>query len=264
MTVFGHSHRLHRVLPPVLLLFLLGCIWQIITEAFAVPSFVLPSPLEIASEAIGNGKALLSATALTALAAVLGFSFSLVVGCLIGFAFSQWAIVRRSCYPYAIFLQTVPIVAIAPLIIIWFGTGLQSVVLVSFIVSLFPMIANATAGLTSLDRDLVDLFRLYDASGLQMLLKLRLPASVPFVIAGAKTSSGLSVIGAIVGEFFAGYGTDRYGLGYLITLTSGQLKIAYLFAAILCSTGLGLAIFGLVSWAGDWILSRWYQHKTDS
>ncbi len=236
--------------------------WHVATVALAIPAFILPSPLEVANAAAANAGRLASATALTAVAAISGFGASLVIGCLIGFAFSQWTIVRTGCYPYAIFLQTVPIVAIAPLIIIWFGTGLQSVILVSFIVSLFPMITNATAGLTTLDRDLVALFRLYGATRGQTLVKLRLPAAVPFVIAGAKTSSGMSVIGAIVGEFFAGYGAERYGLGYLITLTSGQLKTAYLFSAVLCSTALGLVTFGAVSAAGNAVLKRWFSHQT--
>jgi NitT/TauT family transport system permease protein len=249
-------------LPPVALFLVLAGVWHVITRALQVPAYVLPGPLEVAREAVANGSSLIGASALTAVAALSGFCASLIIGCLIGFAFSQWPLVRSSCYPYAIFLQTVPIVAIAPLIIIWFGTGLQSVILVSFIVSLFPMITNATAGLTTLDRDLVALFRLYDASPWHMLIKLRIPAATPFVITGAKTSSGLSVIGAIVGEFFAGYGAEQYGLGYLITLTSGQLKTAYLFAAVLCSTLLGLIMFGAVNALGNAVLNRWFRHQT--
>jgi len=248
--------------PPVALFLVFVLAWHAATVAFAIPAFILPGPADVFRAAAANAGRLASATALTAIAAFAGFCASVVIGCLIGFAFSQWPIVRNGCYPYAIFLQTVPIVAIAPLIIIWFGTGLQSVILVSFIVSLFPMITNATAGLTTLHRDLLDLFRLYGATRGQVLLKLRLPAAVPFVIAGAKTSSGMSVIGAIVGEFFAGYGAQRYGLGYLITLTSGQLKTAYLFAAVLCSTLLGLVTFGAVSVAGNAILRRWFSHQT--
>jgi NitT/TauT family transport system permease protein len=124
-------------------------------------------------------------------------------------------------------------------------------------VSLFPIITNGTEGLTALDRNAVELFEVNNASRLQKLLKLRLPNSVPYFITGAKTSSGLSVIGGIVGEFFAGYGTEKFGLGYLIFQTSGQLKTADLFAAIIASTLLGLAIFGLVGLVGNLLLSRW-------
>lgn len=250
------------VFPPLFLFFLVVLTWHVATRVASVPAYVLPGPLDVASEAARNSAFLINATLRTAVAALGGFAASLVVGSLIALVFAQWPVVRNSCYPYAIFLQTVPIVAIAPIIIIWFGTGLQSVILVSFIVSLFPIITNGTTGLTTIDRDLLALFKLYRASRWQTLIKLRLPSAVPYVIAGAKTSSGLSVIGAIVGEFFAGYGADRYGLGYLITVTSGQLKTAYLFAAILCSTSLGLIMFLTVSAIGDAVLRRWFRHQT--
>jgi NitT/TauT family transport system permease protein len=247
---------------PVLTFLAVVMVWHVATRVFGLRAFVLPSPAAVAAEAAARTGELVSATLVTGSAALIGFCLSTVIGCLVGFAFSQSTLVRKSCYPYAIFLQTVPIVAIAPLIILWCGTGLQSVVLVSVIVGLFPMITNATAGLTSLDRNLVALFDLYRATRLQMLLKLRLPAAVPYIITGAKTSSGLSVIGAIVGEFFAGYGADRHGLGYLVIVTSAQLKTAYLFAAVLCCTALGLVIFGAVSIAGNAVLNHWYRHQT--
>jgi NitT/TauT family transport system permease protein len=255
------SSRVAGLLLPLLLFLLLVLVWYAVTALWSIPAFILPSPAAVLEAVKTNLPRLAAASLLTAAAAATGFMLSFGVGCLIAFAFAQSPLVRRSCYPYAIFLQTVPIIAIAPLIILWFGTGFQSVVIVSFIISLFPIITNATAGLTSLDRDLVALFDTYNASRLDLLLKLRLPAAVPSLITGAKVSSGLSVIGAIVGEFFAGYGAEHYGLGYIIILTSGQLKTAYLFAAILASTLLGMLIFGLVGLVGDAILDRWYQDR---
>jgi NitT/TauT family transport system permease protein len=252
---------LSQALPPVALLLAVAAVWQAAVMVFQVPPFVLPTPLQISRAATENSRTLISATLVTGAAAICGFAASIVVGCLIAFAFSQSTIIRRSFYPYAIFLQTVPIVAIAPLIILWFGTGFQSVILVSFLVGLFPIITNMTTGLTRLEGNLVDLFRVYRASRTQMLVKLRLPAAVPYLITGAKTSSGLAVIGAIVGEFFAGYQAQTFGLGYLVIVTSQQLKTAELFAAILCSTVLGLIIFSGVSAAGNAILARWYQNQ---
>ena len=183
---------------------------------------------------------------------------SLGIGTLIGIAFSQSAIVRRSFYPYAILLQTVPSVALAPLVILWFGHGFTSVVVVAFIISLFPIITNSTAGLLAVDRNLVELFQMANASRLQALWKLRLPNSIPQIITGAKIACGLSVIGAIVGEFSAGYGTDRFGLGYLITQNSTKLETDYLFAAVLAAMLLGVAIFGSVSLVGELILRLWH------
>ena len=254
----GLRQRLLRdILPPVALFLLVVLSWQLGTIVFRPKAYLLPSPVAVAEAARENAGQLTSAMALTAAAAACGFVASLIVGTLIAFAFSQSRLVRSSCYPYAIFLQTVPIVAVAPLIIIWFDYGFQSVVVVAFIISLFPIIANVTAGLISVDSDLVDLFRLHNASRWQMLWKLRLPNAVPYLVTGAKTASGLAVIGAIVGEFFAGYGAERFGLGYLVRQTSDQLKTAELFAAVIASTALGIGIFGAVSMAGVTILTRW-------
>ena len=177
---------------------------------------------------------------------------------MLGLVFSQSRIIERGIYPYAIFLQTVPIVAIAPLVVTWFGNGFTSVVVVSFALSLFPIITNATAGLTTVDANLLELFEVHNASRRQVLFKLRLPNAVPNLVTGAKIACGLSVIGAIVGEMFAGYGAESYGLGYLITYTTGRLETAYAFAAVLCSTLLSIAIFAAVNLIGATILVRWH------
>ena len=170
---------------------------------------------------------------------------------------------ERSFSPSAVFRQTVPIVAIAPLIVLWIGHGLAGVVAVSFIISLFPIIANTTAGLTSVEPELLELFALNEASRWQVLLKLRIPHAVPNMLTGARISCGLSVIGAIVGEFFAGYGTEDFGLGYLIILTNAQTKTPFLFATVLFSTGLGLAFFGAVSGLSRLVLRRWAGSASD-
>ena len=257
---------LHYVLPPLLLFAVVITVWHYYATGIRIgetvilktqPAFLVPSPAAVYTAAVNGREKLATAVGLTALGALAGFGASLLIGSLIAFLFSQSALIQRAAYPYAIFLQTVPIVAIAPLIIIWFGNGFQAIAITAFIVSLFPIITNGTEGLTALDRNAVELFEVNNASRLQKLLKLRLPNSVPYFITGAKTSSGLSVIGGIVGEFFAGYGTEKFGLGYLIFQTSGQLRTADLFAAIIASTLLGLAIFGLVGLVGNLLLSRW-------
>jgi NitT/TauT family transport system permease protein len=247
------------VAPPLGLFCALLLLWHAATVRFQIPAYLVPRPARVARAAAGHGRELLTGMGITGSAAACGFLLSLTVGFLIAFGFSQSKLVRRSCYPYAIFLQTVPIVAIAPLIINWFGTGFPSVVLVSCIISLFPFITNGTTGLTAVDPRLLELFEVHNASRLQVLWKLRLPHSVPYFVTGAKTSSGLSIIGAIVGEFFAGYGTERFGLGYIITQTSGQLKTDYLFAAVLACTLLGVAVFGAVTLTGDLILRLWHE-----
>jgi NitT/TauT family transport system permease protein len=246
------------VVPPLVLLVVAVGVWEAYIAWYNVKPYLLPTPRAVAMALVTKAPQLTHAVLFTGAAAGLGFLASLVVGTLVAFVFSQSRWIRAAGYPYAIFLQTVPIVAIAPLIIRWFGNGFQSVVVVAFILSLFPILANATAGLTSLNHDLADLFRLYNASRWQTLLKLRLPSAVPSIITGARTASGLAVVGAIVGEFFAGYGTKRYGLGFLMQVTIDQLQTDYLFATVMVSTLFGVGIFTLVNLAGGAILQRWY------
>lgn len=249
---------LGAVLPPLAFFVLVVALWQAATTLWEIPAYLVPSPSRVLETAEEHAEDLLSASRLTATAAVCGFVLSLVSGTVMGLVFSQSPIIQRSIYPYAIFLQTVPIVAIAPLVIIWFGNGFGGVVAVSVILSLFPIITNATAGLTAVDPQLVELFETYNATRLQTLLKLRLPNAVPYLVTGAKISCGLSVIGAIVGEMSAGFSTHSFGLGYLIAMTSGNLDTAYAFAAVICSTLVSIAIFAAVTSMGAAIMARWH------
>jgi NitT/TauT family transport system permease protein len=246
------------VLPPLALFAVVLAIWHACVVGFRLKPYLLPSPVAV-GQALVNDRLLLGrAVTYTGSAALCGFFASLLIGTLIAFVFAQSRIIRSSGYPYFIFLQTVPIVAIAPLIVRWCGNGFQSVVLVAFILSLFPILSNGTQGLLEIDPNLLDLFRLNNASRWQMLTKLRFPSAVPGILAGARTASGLAVVGAIVGEFFVGYGSKRFGLGYLINTTNDQLQIDRLFAAVLTSTLFGIAIFGFVNLVSVTILRRWY------
>jgi NitT/TauT family transport system permease protein len=248
------------VLPPIAFFFAFLAAWQASVWLWNIRPFVLATPRAVGRAAVENFTELASATGLTAAGAAAGFGVSLVVGVLVALVFSQSAIIRRSLFPYAIFFQTVPIVAIAPLIVLWSGTGFRSVVLVAFIVSVFPIITNATAGLTSIDPDLLDLFRLHAASRWQTLVKLRLPAAVPSTVTGAKTSSGLAVIGTIVGEVFVGYDSSEHiGLGFLIHQSNNQFRIDLVLCAVVLATVLGLILFGAVSLIGALVLRRYGQ-----
>ena len=248
---------LKQVGPPLIAFAFFGLSWHALVEVFDLPPYLLPGPPRVVDAVSTHAARLIDATLLTAMGALSGFALSLAFGFIVALLFSQSRLIERGLYPYAIFLQTVPIVAIAPLIVLWIGYGLQGVVAVSFIISLFPIIANTTAGLTQIDPRLLDLFALNNASRWQILFKLRVPNAVPQMLTGARISSGLSVIGAIVGEFFTGYGTDDFGLGYLIIQTSGQAKTDYLFACILFCTLLGLTIFSAVGLASTLLLKRW-------
>ena len=244
--------------PPVVVFAIVVAVWQWLIVAYHVKPFLFPSPLAVGRVLQREAALFGSAVTYTGTAALLGFGASLAIGTLIAFAFSQSRMLRVGGYPYFIFLQTVPIVAIAPLIVRWCGNGFHSVVLVAGILSLFPILSNATQGLLEIDPDLLDLFRLNNASRWQMLVKLRFPNAVPSICAGARTASGLAVVGAIVGEFFVGYSAKTFGLGYLIQFTNAQSQMDRLFAAVLVSTLFGVAIFSLVNLASATILSRWY------
>ena len=251
------TRLLHAAAPPIVTFLGFILVWDVAVRYWRVPAYQVPPPAKVLNAMVEHWRQLAEATLLTAAGAGAGFVLSLVAGTLIAFAFSQSAIVRRGFYPYAILLQTVPIVAVAPLIIRWFGYGFQSVVVVAFMLGLFPIITNVTTGLTRLDPNLVDLFAVYNARWHQVLLKLRVPGAIPYLVSGAKISCGLSVIGAIVGEVFAGIGSQRFGLGYLIMLSAEQLKTDYAIAAVFCSTLLGMSVFGIVNLIGSSVLWRW-------
>jgi NitT/TauT family transport system permease protein len=246
------------ILPPLAFFLLFLAAWDLGIRLFEVPPFLLPPPASVFQTGIENARLIGMASLLTAAAAGAGFLVSLTLGMLVAFLFSQSRWIQRAGYPYAMFFQTVPIVAIAPLIVTWLGSDFRSIVTTSAIIGLFPIITTGTAGLTNLDRNMVELFELNNASRLQKLLKLRLPNSLPYIVAGAKTSAGLSVVGAIVGEFFAGYGQQKFGLGYLIFQSNSQLRTDLMVAATVASTVLGLFIFGVVGLAGHLALRRWH------
>jgi NitT/TauT family transport system permease protein len=246
---------------PVAVFLLILAVWALCVWLFGIRKFVLPSPMDVARVAMENRRALLGSMFLTGSAAILGLLASILVGSFIAFAFSQSRLVQRSLYPYAIFLQTMPIVAVAPLIILWFDFGFQSVVICAFVVSLFPIITNMTAGLTDVDENLLELFELNNATRSQVLFKLRLPNAIPSLVVGMRISSGLAVVGAIIGELYAGFGQEAYGLGYLVQVTNMQLKTDYLMAAIMASALLGLIIFTIVGAIGDYATRAWKQNR---
>ena len=250
---------LQHVLPPLLLLILVVVAWQVIVTVCGLPPYLLPGPGDVAQGAVKRWGDLAAATGVTGMGAVCGFAASVVLGTAIALLFSQSGIIRSSCYPYAIFLQTVPIVAIAPLIVTWFGSGFHSVVMIACIISLFPIITNVTTGLISIDAGLRDLFRLHRASRWQLLRKLQIPNAVPDLVTGARMSAGLAVVGAIVGEFFVGYGTRHHGLGFIILYAGPQLKTDQLFAATIASALLGVVMFATTTLLGKAVLAKWYE-----
>ena len=247
-----------RALPPVAALVLLLGAWELFARGLSIPAYLLPPPSAIASAASREAGLLASAALVTARAALIGFALSVILGVLAAVALSSSRALERALYPYTVFLQTVPIVAVAPLLVLWFGPGLRAVAVSALIVSIFPVIAGTLAGLRSVDPALRDLFRLYGASRAATLIKLSLPAALPSVVTGLRVSSGLAVIGTIVGEFVAGFSEDAAGLGITVLAAYRQLRTDLLFAAVLSASLLGFAIFGAVNLAGHLLLRRWH------
>jgi NitT/TauT family transport system permease protein len=246
----------HVALPPALTFVIAIALWEGAVRAFTVPKFLVPPPSDVLVAAWTERTALASALLTTAQGAGLGFLLSASLGVTVGLVFSLSRWLERGLYPYALFLQTVPIVAVAPLLVLWFGPGLRAVAVSAFIVSVFPIIANTLAGLRSVDPRLSDLFRLYGASLGDSVLKLRLPTAIPSMMTGLKVASGLSVIGAIVGEFVAGFSEGNAGLGITVLSAYRQLRTDLLFAAVLLASLLGLLLFALVSSLSTLLLRR--------
>lgn len=247
-----------RSFPPLVALCALLALWEVLVRAFGVRAFLLPPPSAVFATGVRDAGQLASSAWVTAEAALIGFGLSAVAGVLGAVVLASSRLLERALYPYTIFLQTVPIVAVAPLLVLWFGPGQRAVAASAFIVSVFPVIANTLSGLRSVEPALRDLFRLYGARRLATLLKLELPGALPHIFTGLRIASGLAVIGAIVGEFVAGFSEGTAGLGILVLAAYRQLRTDLMFAAVLCASGLGIVLFGVVSLAGARLLRRWH------
>jgi NitT/TauT family transport system permease protein len=235
-------------------------LWQAVIWIFHVAPYMLPPPLAVAKAVVSRFRLLLNALSITAEEAGGGLAASVVVGITVALIFAQSRWLRRMLFPYTLLLQTVPIIAIAPLILMWVGAGMPAVTLIAFIISLAPIIANVTQGLISVDENLVHLFLMHNASPAQLLIKLRFPHAVPSLFVGVRVASGLAVIGAITGELYAGSSrVGEGGLGYSILYASTQLQTDYLFALVAAATVLGFGFVFLVMILEWYFLHRWHE-----
>ena len=238
---------------------LLG-VWQLILWIFSVPPFMLPPPYAVAKALVARFPSLWTSLTITAGEAGGGLIASTLIGVVIALIFAQSRWVRRMLYPYTLLLQTVPIIAVAPLIINWVHAGPRAVTLIAFIISLAPIIANTTQGLVSVDENFVNLFLMHNASPAQILFKLRLPHSIPSLFVGIRIASGIAVIGALTGELYAGASSvGGGGLGYSILYASSQLQTDYLFALVLAAIVLGFSFLFIVMFFEWYFLHRWHE-----
>ena len=240
-------------------------LWVSVINQLKIQPYMLPKPLAVANAALARFPSLMTSLAITAAAASGGLTAAIAIGVLVAIFFAQSRWLRKLFYPYTILLQTVPIVAVAPLILMWIGSGLFSVGLIAFIICLAPIIANTTQGLISVDRNLVDLFAMNNASRTQIMLKLRLPHAMPALFTGIRISSGIAVIGAITGELFASSSRVGVGgIGYAIQYANAQLETDYLFALVAAATVLGFTFFFAVMFVEWWFLHNWHESARSS
>lgn len=250
--------RVQRVLYPSLVAVVLVALWQALVVGMELPPYLIPSPLLMMQTLIGDWPTLFASLMITMKITVLSFIVAVVVGVLISFLFVQSRLIETALFPYAVLLQVTPIVAIAPLIIIWVKQPTASLVVCATLVALFPIISNTTLGLRSVDPDLQAYFRMNRASRLQTLWRLRIPSALPYFFGGLRISSGLALIGAVVAEFVAGTGGTNTGLAYQILMAGYQLDIPRMFAALLLISLAGVFLFVLMAWLTKLALGSWH------
>ncbi|MGO4541451.1 ABC transporter permease [Paenibacillus sp. 2TAB19] len=253
-------HRFkHYYLGPIIAFIVFITLWEIIPSMLGLKHFIFPKPSDVYKAAIEDWSILTAAIQITVVESLIGFAVSAVIGILLSVLLASSKIMERSIYPYAIILQTIPVVAVAPIVVIWFGAGYKSIVVISFLIGFFPIISNTLMGLNSVDKNMDELFTLYNASKWKKMLKLRIPAAMPYIMAGLKISCTLSIVGAIVGEYVAGIGGGKGGLGYAITVAAIQVKTPFLFACGIAAAILGIGFYLIVSIFAKWVLGSWHE-----
>jgi NitT/TauT family transport system permease protein len=252
--------RIFDIALPLAVAALLLNTWEWATAHWQVPPYVLPAPSAIARAFADNFASLMASLASTLTVTLEAFAAATVLGVATAIGFSQSRLLERTLYPYAVILQVTPVVAIAPLILIWVGFERinLALVIIATLVAFFPILAGATLGLKSADFNLIDLTRLYGASRAQILWRIRLPNALPYLLPGMKTAGGLALIGAVVAEFVAGSGTAT-GLAWRIVESGNRLEIATLFAALALLAATGVLIFAALSLLEWWLLRRWHE-----
>ena len=233
-------------------------VWYLVTWILGDRSFLMPAPHEVvrtfAEPAVFSE--IMVALGRSALVALTGLVIAIVLGVGWAVAMSTARWVERSLFPYAVVLQCIPILALVPLIGFWFGFEFPARVIVCVLIALFPMVSNTLFGLQSVDTGLRELFALAGAGRVTTLRKLALPAALPAIFAGMRISAGLSVVGAIVGDFF--FRRGQPGIGALISNYQSRVQSAELFAAIIVASLFGVAIFWFFGWASRRVVGRWY------
>ncbi|MGC3962934.1 MAG: ABC transporter permease [Rhodocyclaceae bacterium] len=258
--LLNHPRAL-KIAAPFLCGVVLLLLWQGLCTAWNVPIYLVPKPTDILRTLWTDGPDLLRALFVTLKITFFAFVAAVIVGVLCAFMFVQSKVLEASLFPYAILLQVTPIVAIAPLIIIWFKNPTIALVICATLVALFPIISNTVLGLRSVNPGLVNLFRINGATRWQTLRRLRIPSALPYFFGGLRISSGLALIGAVVAEFVAGTGGTSAGLAYEILQAGFQLNIPRLFAALFLISVAGIVLFLAMVFLARKSLGHWHESE---
>jgi len=247
-----------KIIAPAAVGLIVLVLWEVLVRALHVPTFILPGPLLIAQTLVREWGPLSSSLWITASISLAALVTAIVIGMALAILFTQSKWIETAFFPYAVVLQVTPVVAIAPLIIIWADNVNLSLLICAWLVAFFPILSNSTLGLNSADHNLLNLFRIYGASRWQTLWNLRLPASMPYFLGGVRISGGLALIGAVVAEFVAGTGGSASGLAFRILESGYNLQIPRMFAALALVSLCGIVIFGCLSLVSYLSLRHWH------
>lgn len=217
-------------------------LWQAVCSVWSIPTAVLPTPLQVAEAVIKNWQALVLDGWVTLKATLYGFALALLLGIPLAVAVSTFRRINLMFYPLLVALQSVPKVALAPILLVWLGTGMESKLAIAWLVAFFPVLVDTAAGLQATPKELLELARSLRASPWQLFAKVKFPAALPFVITGAKVAVTLAVIGAVIGEFVG----SSEGLGFLLLSATSQINTPLAFAALFALSVLGMATYFLV------------------
>lgn len=250
-----------RVVMPTLAIIVALLIWEGLVRYYEVPPYLIPAPSLVAETLLKDGPSLMNSMLFTVKLTLLSLFCAIAGGVLLGMIFALSRTAEMSFFPFAVILQVTPVVAIAPLILIYVSDTFTALLICAWIVAFFPILSNTVIGLRSADHNLRDLFKLYQATPLQRLRYLLAPSALPYFMAALKIAGGLALIGAVVAEFVAGTAGQNTGLASRILESSFRNEIPRMFAALFLVSVLGIVIFLVTSWLSRAVLGRWHESE---
>ncbi len=253
------TEQVLRVVVPVAMLVIGIVAWHVVVVGNNIPKYILPTPYDVVQSLLNDWPTLLPALGVTLRITFTALFLALVGGVAMAILLVQSKWIELALFPYAVILQVTPVIAIAPLLLIYVHDTQAVLLIIAFLVAFFPILSNMVAGLKSVDHNLLNLYELYGASRWQTLIYLKLPAALPYFMAGLRIAGGLALIAAVVAEFAAGTAGQGSGLAFRLLEAQYRLNIPRLFAALILLTSTGIAIFGLTSFIAWFSLHRWHE-----